>query len=237
MVVLGALIDALFSCLGGVAGCVLKQRIKADLGDFLMAAVSLAIIVLGIQGMAQANNILATTLEMVLGAYVGYRIDLDLQIKKIGDRLQRRLESKYSDNPAFSNIATGFVNSTLVVCVGSMGIVGALDAGLLGNNTTLYAKAVMDFVINALLATTMGAGVIFSGFVVIVYEGILSLGAQSLSTVLVDATVHEMMVVGSVLLFALGLDMLNIKKLKVANLIPACFMPIIILPIFALLGL
>ena len=236
MVLLGALVNGIAACLGGIVGYILKQKISQNMGNFLMLSISLCIVLLGVQGMTGATCILATSVEMVLGAAIGYLLNLDALIKKFGSAVQKRINARFAGSKTFGNVAVGFVNSTLIVCVGSMAIVGSLESGLLGNHSTLFSKSIIDFVINTLLATSMGIGVAFSGLAIIFYEGLLSICAHFLSSVLIDAVIQEMIVVGSLLLFALGLDMLGIKKIPVANLIPACFMPIIFVPILQILG-
>ena len=237
MILMGAIVDGLASLFGGLMGWTLKQRVSRKLGDFLMVAVALCIICAGIQGVVHGSNLLLTTLEMVVGSAVGYALNIERAIQRLGDKIQDRLYAQFQGKDSLGNVAEGFITATLIVCVGSLGIVGSMNAGLKADNSMLFAKALMDLVICMLLATTLGVGVSLCGFVVVLYEGILTLVAAQLSIVLTEACIIEMMVVGSLLLFALGLDMMGIKKMAVANMLPACFMPIIFVPLFAFLGL
>ena len=140
-------------------------------------------------------------------------------------------------NPAFANVSRGFVSSTLVICIGSMAIVGSLESGLALDHSTLFTKSLMDFVINMLMATTMGVGVMLSGVVVFAYEALLSLGASVIAPMLSDLVISQMLVTGSLLLFAVGTNLAGITDIKVANLLPACFLPIALAPLLVACGL
>ncbi|MBR3385122.1 MAG: DUF554 domain-containing protein [Atopobiaceae bacterium] len=237
MVVLGALVNGIAAVLGGLGGMLVGTRLRKDLGDFLLLGMALCICLTGIQGMFSGGSVLLVTLAMTLGGAIGHIVDIDGAVRRLGDAIQARAESLFAGNPAFANISRGFVSSTLVICIGSMAIVGSLESGLVLDHSTLYAKSLMDFIINVIMATTMGAGVMLSGIVVFAYEALLSLGAAAIAPVLTDAIITQMLTTGSLLLFGLGLNMLGVTDIKVANFLPACLLPIVLTPLQAMAGL
>jgi uncharacterized membrane protein YqgA involved in biofilm formation len=237
MVILGALVNGIAAIVGGLLGVLLGQRVPKEMGDFLMVAIGLAVILTGVQGMVQGGSVLLVTLAMTLGGIIGYAIDIDGHVRRFGERVQDRLYEYSNGNEAFKNIARGFVNSTLVICIGSMAIVGSLESGLALDHSTLFAKSLMDMVINVLMAASMGVGVMLSGIVVFVYEALLSIGAGFLAPFLSDEIINEMLVTGSLLLFSVGCNLSGITDIKVANLLPACFLPIALVPLMTWLGL
>ena len=167
MVILGSLVNGFAAVLGGLVGVLLGTRVRRDMGDFLMVAMGLCVILAGVQGMAQqGGSVLLVTLSVGLGGVVGHLLDIDGVVRRFGDRVQDRLVGLAQGNPAFANVSRGFVSSTLVICIGSMAIVGSLESGLALDHSTLFTKSLMDFVINMLMATTMGVGVMLSGVVV-----------------------------------------------------------------------
>ncbi|MCR4945271.1 MAG: DUF554 domain-containing protein, partial [Clostridium sp.] len=125
------------------------------------------------------------------------------------------------------SISEGFVTSSLLFCVGAMAIVGSLESGLNGDNTTLYAKSVLDGVSSIIFTSTLGIGVILSVFTVLIYQGSITLLAGLLSGVLSTSVITGMSVVGNLIIIGLGLNILGMTKIKVANLLPGIFIPII----------
>lgn len=238
MVILGSLVNGLAAVVGGLAGVLLGTRVRRDMGDFLMVAMGLCVILAGVQGMAQqGGSVLLVTLSVGLGGVVGHLLDIDGVVRRFGDRVQDRLVGLAQGSPAFANVSRGFVSSTLVICIGSMAIVGSLESGLALDHSTLFTKSLMDFVINMLMATTMGVGVMLSGVVVFAYEALLSLGASVIAPMLSDLVINQMLVTGSLLLFAVGTNLAGITDIKVANLLPACFLPIALAPLLVACGL
>ena len=237
MVVIGALVNGLAAAVGGLIGMGLKRHLSQELADFLMVALGLAVVLTGITGLVGAGNVLLTTCALCVGATIGHVLDLDGAVRRLGDRVQARFDRFAADNPAFADVSSGFVGATLVVCVGAMAIVGSLAAGLRGDQSTLYTKALMDLVICVPMGATLGVGVVLSGVAAFVYEGALTLGAAWLAPLLSEAVINEMLVCGSLLLFAIGLNFMRVTEIKVANLLPAVFLPVALVPLFAALGM
>lgn len=230
MVILGALVNGLATVAGGLIGLCGRSFVSQELGDFLMSGLGLCVILVGIDGMLGDTSILVVIASMVIGSLVGYAIDLDGLITKLGQAIQSKLTSKFSGSAKLGHFSEGFVAATLFICVGSMAVVGSLQSGLQLDHSTLFAKAVIDMVVVAVMAATLGIGVPFSGICVFFYETALSLAASALSPLLTEPVIGAMTTTGSLLLLAVGLNMLGITHIKVANMLPAAFAPLLFIP-------
>ncbi|MBP3885620.1 MAG: DUF554 domain-containing protein [Olsenella sp.] len=237
MVVLGALLNGLEAFLGGVIGLLFKTRVSDDLGDFLLKGQGLAVILVSVQGMAAGGSVVVVTLAVALGCLVGYVIDLDGLVRRLGDWAQARLNGLFAGSERLGSFSEGFVTATLFCCTGAMAIVGSLESGIQLNHDTLIAKGLIDLVVCIPFAATMGIGVPFVGVSLIVYEGVLSLLASVLGGVLTEAVVAQVSATGSLLLLAVGTNLLGVTDLKVANMLPAAFMPIALVPLMSAMGL
>lgn len=228
MIILGSLVNGIATVFGGVLGLLFKRRMPTALGDFLMKGLGLCVILVAVQAMAGGGSVVVSVLSIVIGGLIGFAIDIDGAVCRFGDWVQEKINKAFQGSTALGNFSDGFVSSSLFICIGSMAVLGSLQSGLLLDHSTLYAKAVVDMVVVMIMATTLGVGVPFSGIAVFVYEAALSLGASLLAPFLTDAVITEMVCAGSLLLFAIGLNMLKLTDIKVANYLPAAFMPIFI---------
>lgn len=221
MVILGSLVNGLATVLGGVLGLLFKRKMPDSLGDFLMKGLGLCVILVAVQG-----DVVVTVLSIVVGGLIGFAVDIDGWIHRFGDWVQEKIDRAFRGSTALGNFSDGFVSSSLFICIGSMVVLGSLQSGLQLDHSTLFAKAVIDMVVVMVMATTLGVGVPFSGIAVFAYEAALSLGASLIAPLLTDAVINEMVCAGSLLLLAIGLNMLKLTDIKVANYLPAAFMPI-----------
>ncbi len=225
---MGAIVNFLSIIIGGALGLVLKRGIPKKLETALVNGVALCVLLIGIKGALEGNNILITIISIAVGAIVGEALDIDAFINKFAKRIEDKLNSSGGD----IKFAKGFVTATLLFCVGAMAIVGSLDSGLKGNNTTLYTKALLDGITAVVFASNLGVGVLFSSIPILIYQGGITLLASIVAPLLTTAVVNEMTCVGSLLIIALALNMLKICNIKVANYLPAILMPIILCKIF-----
>lgn len=242
----GTIVNALAIIAGSASGLLLKRLISwirkafpgffpssgtGNLGqrlqDIIMKGVSLCILYIGISGCLKGENTLITIISMVLGAIIGESLDLDAKMHALGDWVERKTERLAPGNGSTS-ISEGFVTASLLFCVGAMAIVGALQDGLTGNHTTLFAKSLLDGISAVVFASSMGIGVMFAAAAVFVYQGLIAVLASLISPFLGDTVIAEMTCVGSLLIVALSLNMLGVTKIKVMNLVPACLLPILI---------
>ena len=221
---IGVLVNTLAAVVGGLLGFLLKKGIPEKLADLVQKGLALCVIFIGVKGSLAGANTLVTIISMVIGAIIGGLLDLDGKLEKLGARVQSRFAKKEGGSP----VAEAFVTASLLFCVGSMSVVGSLQSGLTGNHETIFTKSMLDFVSAIILASSLGLGVCLSGAFVLVYQGAIVLLARWAAPILSDYVVAEMSCAGSLLIVALGLNMLGVTKLKVGNLLPAMFLPIIL---------
>ena len=211
-----------FSAVLGAKGVRLGERLQA----IVMQGVALCVLYIGVTGSLKGQNTLVAILSMVIGAILGELLDLDSRMGKLGQWVQDKLSHILKSGGG--SVAEGFVTAALLFCVGAMAIVGALENGLTGNFDTLKAKAVLDGVSAIVFASSLGIGVALSAGAVLIYQGVIALAAGALSPLLGEAVIAEMTCVGSLLIVALSFNMLGITKIKVMNLVPAIFLPILL---------
>ena len=229
---LGTLVNTCTVIAGALIGMLLKKGIPKRISDTVFYALALVTIYIGISGSLAGKNTLIAVIVMVLGALVGEALDIDKRVNSIG----KKLENKFDKGNQSSTFAQGFTSASLLFCVGAMTIVGCLQAGIKGDNTILFTKSAMDFVSSMIFASTMGVGVLFSAVFVLVYQGLITLLAGVISPLLTDAVIAEMSCVGFIIIIGLGLNMLNVTKLKIMNFVPAIFLPILFCPLYDLLA-
>lgn len=172
-----------------------------------------------------AEQSLVIVISVAVGATFGTLLDLDKWINRLGEKIESLTRAR------FGNVAQGFVSASLLFCVGSMTIVGALNSGLLGDHSMLYTKSLLDFVSSILLSLSMGIGVLFSSVFVLVFEGSITLLAQWISPFLTSDVITCMSGVGSILIIGLALNVLGVTKLKIMNYMPAILLPVLFIPI------
>ena len=239
---LGVIVNGLVIVGASLAALILKNFImKFDknnkvekISDTIMSGLALCIIYMGISGALECQHVLICIISMVVGGLIGELIDIDKGLNSLGDKIEEKLNKGKTDvSKEKVSISQGFVSASLLFCVGAMAVVGALNSGLFGNNDTLFAKSALDGVSSFLFSLTMGIGVLLSAVAVFLYEGIIACGAFLLKGVLSTAVITEMNAVGSLLILALGINMILKANIKVANLLPAMFVPII----FGIIGM
>lgn len=223
----GTIVNTLVVLLGSIFGLFIKGGLKDRYKDIIMDAIPLAVLFIGASGAIsnmikpEANPILFIV-SLVLGAIIGEFFDIDKGFNNLGNFIQKKLSKNEN-----SNISQGFVASSLLFCVGSMSILGSLESGLQGIHKILLAKSVLDGVTATIMATTLGIGVSLSAFTILIYQGSITLMAGYIQPYLSNDMIRELSIVGGILIFALGLNMMNLKKIKVANLLPSLVIPVI----------
>lgn len=222
MVLTGALVNGGAIVIGGIAGLLLKKGLPEKMKISLLQGLGLCVLYIGISGSLKGENAMTDVLAVVAGVIIGELLDFDEKLQRVGQWFQTKVSKGKNDL-----FAEGFVTATLVVCVGAMAIVGSLQSGMNDNHEILFAKAVIDGVFTLVLASTMGVGVCLSAIAVTIYEGSLTLFANALAGVLTAAVIGDMTSAGSLLIIAIGTNMLKITDIKVANFILVPFMPMI----------
>ncbi|MBS4175201.1 DUF554 domain-containing protein [Bacillus sp. FJAT-49736] len=229
MVLLGTIVNGVCIIIGSILGKLLN-RIPEKLKGTVMHAIGLAVMVLGLQMGFKSNNFLIVILSLVFGAVIGELLALEDKLNLLGNWLEKKIGSSNQ-----GSIAEGFVSATLIFVIGAMAIIGALDSGIRGDHNVLYTKAVIDGFTALILTTTLGIGVIFSVFPVVIYEGIIALFATQIDHFvpkeIMDSFITEMTAAGGIMICAIGLNITGITKIRVANLLPGIVVTAIIVTI------
>ncbi|MBR2877238.1 MAG: DUF554 domain-containing protein [Clostridia bacterium] len=210
----GVLVNTVTVLLGSGVGLLLKKGIPEKLNNAVMTAIGLCTVAIGVTGIMKGQNQLVMILSMVFGTVVGTLIDIDKRLNSLGDKLAKKSKSKEN------SFSEGFVTASLLFCVGAMTIVGSMNAGISGDNQMLYTKSVLDLISSSMLAASLGFGVMCAAAFVLVFQGALVALSMALGAFLSDFAVAELICAGSVMITALGLNLIGITKIKVANLLP-----------------
>ena len=228
----GVLVNVITVIIGSSLGLLFKKGISEKYTEAVMTGIGLCTVAIGIGGILKGENILIAIISMVIGALIGTALDIDGKINGVGDFLSRKMKKK--DDKV--SLTEGFVTASLLFCVGAMTIIGSLDAGLKGDNTTLFTKSVLDFFSSMMLSASLGFGVMLAAVFVLVFQGGLVLLSSLLEGVLTASAVAEITCVGSLMILALGFNLIGITKIKVANYFPALLLAPAVCALFELLG-
>ena len=218
---LGTIVNSLAVIVGGLIGILFKNVIPEKISDALLKASGLAVITVGIKLSLVGENLTLLIMSIIIGTGIGEFINIEGRLDNLGALVESKMKNKQS------NVTLGFVTCTLIYCVGSMAIVGSIQSGLTGNHEILFSKALLDGIMSISMAVSMGVGVIFSSVSIFIYQGIITVLAQFMQSLLSDVVVTEMTAIGGTLIMAIGLNFLEIKRIKVGNMLPAVFLPII----------
>lgn len=218
---MGALINAILIIIGCMIGQLIGNKLNSNVQKQLMHAMGLAVVYVSISSMLEMQSSLNMLISMAIGTLIGSLIDLDELLNRFADSIQHKFSTK---NP----IAIGFVNSSLLFCVGGMAIVGAFNDGLLNDYSTLLMKGIIDCFSAIVFTTRYGIGVYLSSILVFVYEYILTILASVLSPLLTDYIISQLSAVGGLVLLAVGYNLLTDGKLKPMNMVPSIFVSILL---------
>jgi uncharacterized protein len=218
MVLLGTIVNGICIIIGTLLG-VFLHRIPENMKGTVMKAIGLTVVVLGLQMGLKSENFLIVIISLALGAAWGEWMNLEDKLNALGAWLEKKLGSKKE-----TSISQGFVTATLIFVIGAMAVIGALDSGIRGDHDVLYTKSIIDGFTSLILTTTLGIGVMFSAVPVMLYQGLIALFAtqihQWVPQELMDAYIVEMTATGGIMIFAIGLNLIGITKIRVANLLP-----------------
>ncbi len=218
---LGTIVNCLTIIAGSLVGIFFRNGIPEKYNQTVMQAIGLCVILIGMKNALGSNDLVIIIVSLALGSLMGEWIGIENYLERLGNFLETKFSKKSS------GFSAGFVTASLMYCVGSMAIVGSLESGLTGNHDTLFAKATLDGIVGIILSSSMGVGVLFAAVPVLLYQGSITLMAGLLKPLLVPAVISQMSAVGGLLIMALGLNMVREKKLKVGNMLPAIFIPLI----------
>ncbi len=219
MLLQGTLVNIVAVIVGSLIGRWGGRYLSAKMRQTLMVGLGLAVLLIGLQLALKSQQVMIVIGSLILGGLIGEVVGIETRLEAFGLGLQKRFSG-------LGSIAEGFVTSSLLFCVGAMAIMGALQDGLGGKPTILYAKSALDGVAAIALTSTLGIGVLFSIFSLLLYQGSITLIAELAQTVLTEPVITEMNAVGGLLIVAISFDLMGIKRLPVGNLLPSIFVAI-----------
>lgn len=219
----GVIVNVITVILGSVVGLIFKKGIPEKISKATMIGLGACTLYIGISGCLCGENVLIVIASIVLGAIIGTLADIDGAINKIA----QKAESKFKKDGQNVSVAEGIITATLLFCVGAMTVTGSIQAGIVGDNSILITKAMLDLVSSIMLASSFGIGVLLSAIPVFVIEGGFVLLSKFIAPFLSAGAINEMTCVGSIIIIMLGANIIGITKIKIADYLPA----IIIAPI------
>jgi uncharacterized membrane protein YqgA involved in biofilm formation len=217
---------------GSLVGLAFSRFIPKKNTDTLIHAAALAVILIGLKMAWKTDEFIIVICSLTFGSVIGEVIEIEGSMNRLGKWLEKRFSKSQG------NISKGFVTTSLLYCVGSLAIVGSLESGLTGNHDTLFAKSVLDGLASIIFSASLGLGVLFSAGSVFLYQGLITVSASFMKQFLTAEVITQMSAVGGLLIVAMGFNMLEMVKIKVGNILPAIFLPLvyfILKQLFALL--
>jgi len=224
--VTGTFINIAAVAAGGLGGLLLRRRLPARLAETIFQGVGLFTLVLGTRLALGSENALVVLFSLVLGGMAGEALDLEARLDALGRRLEARYGRKDGD------FTKAFVSASLLFCVGPMTILGSIADGLQGDYTILLTKSVMDGLSSVAFASTLGVGVLFSVFTILFYQGGLTLLAGSVRQFMTDPVVRELTATGGLMIVGIGINMLGMARIRVANFLPGLLVAIVLARLF-----
>ncbi len=222
---LGTLVNTLAIVLGTVVGLLLRKKLSSKVQQTVMTGLGMCVVVMGIADGIQTQQMILVLTAVVLGGIVGALLNIENTLENVGNKIEKALLKK-KDGKEENLIAKGFITATLVYCVGAMGILGAIESGTQGNHNTLFAKAMLDGTSAVFFASALGPGTGLAAIVVFFYQGGITLLAKWIAPFMSEGIIRELSAVGGILILGIGINLLEIKKVSVANLLPALLIPI-----------
>ena len=221
MIGMGTVVNAAAILAGAALGLVLRKGLPDRWQETIMHAIGLSVTVIGIQMAMKTNNIIIVIISLVAGSIIGEYFDIDKALNRFGSWIGAKLTKDNKKNSAAAIIGQGFVATSLIYCVGAMAIVGSIQEGLTGDASTLYAKSILDGITAIIFAANMGVGVALSALSVAIYQGTITLLAGSMEAIMTPVLLAELTATGGILIIAIGLNMLKLVQIRIANMLPA----------------
>ena len=222
----GFLVNTGSVLIGSSAGLLTGTKLKEKYKSIILTSLGLITIIIGVRMAIKTENILIVVVSLVIGGIFGQLLEIEEKLEKIAEYFKKRVGSSRQD------FVLGFITASLLFCVGPMTIVGSFEDGLYNRGELIYIKSLMDGFASVALSAALGAGVIFSALVVLIYQGALTLMARYFQAALSDAVVTEMSAAGGVMVIGIAINLLGLSKIKVGNLLLALPLAAVITWIF-----
>lgn len=223
---LGTVINVVAVLVGGGIGTLVGARLPEGIRKTAMQGIGLVTVLIGVQNFLEFDNPLVPLVAVISGLVIGELLGIENALKRFGDALEKRFSK------GGSPVSRAFVTTSLLFCIGPLAILGSLQDGLSGDYRLLALKSALDFVASLSFASVLGWGVLLSAGTVFLVQGALTLSAGLFGEFLTEAMVGGMTATGGVLLLGLGLGLLELKEVRVANMLPA----LVIAPLLVALG-
>ncbi len=222
---LGTIINVLAVILGSFLGLCLKSHIPPKIHQRVFQGIGLATLLIGLQMALKVENLILLIFSILFGAIVGEALDLEKRLDSLAEILKKKLKSQSS------SFTQGLITAFLIFCIGSLTILGALDEGIRGDHTLLLAKSTLDGFTSIALAATYGLGVMFSVIPMLIYQGTITLLARQFQNLFTPILINQLTAVGGILILGLGLNLLEIKQIKITNMLPALLFVFVFKPL------
>lgn len=222
----GTLVNTFTVLLGSSIGLLIGTKFPEKINTMVMHALGLCTLLIGFKMAFKTENILLVIGSLALGGIIGEMIKLEEGLERLGEWIKRKVKSESG------NFVLGFVTSSLVFCIGPMTIVGSIQDGVSGDASVLYAKSLLDGFASMVFASSLGIGVIFSSLTVFIFQGGLTLLGSKLSFLLRSEILDELIATGGLIIVGIGIYLLGIKRIKVANFLPALVVVVILALLF-----
>ncbi len=220
MIGLGTIANVCAILAGSFLGLILRRGFPLKWQETILQGIALCVLIIGVQMATQSNNILIVIASIVAGTVLGEMLDIDDKLNKFGAWVEGKI-IKNKDGSVSGAIGEGFIAASLIYCVGAMAIVGSIQDGLTGDPQTLYAKSMLDGISAIIFTANMGIGVALSAISVGIYQGILTLLASYIEPYITKAILNEISAVGGILIMGIGLNMLKVVTIRIANQLPS----------------
>lgn len=231
---LAVYVNCITIIVGSLLGALFSKKISSNMSNVVQDAAGIITIVIGLQMAFQYKSIIYLSLSLILGGLLGSYLNIDDSILKLGNLLSRLFYGKKAEvknGEGNKNFAYAFLNSSVLFCVGAMAIIGSLKAGIEKDYTIIFTKSILDGFMAIVFTASMGIGTLFSFVAVFVYQGLLTLLSVFVKPFVTEALTAELSACGGAMIVMIGINLLNLKKIKTANFLPS----IILIVIFVLL--
>ena len=227
MVGLGTLANVGAILVGGALGSLVIPQVPEAIRTSTMKALGLAVVLIGLKMAWETESILLLVVSLALGTMAGEWLRIEDHLQEWAKRLERWPITQRG------GFAKGFVQASLLFCTGAMAITGALEDGLNGNPSILYAKSILDGVASIMFGSVMGVGVMFAAVPVLVYQGLITLGASAISGFLTEAMIREISATGGLMVAAIGFNLMGATEIRIGNLLPGLVFVAVLAGLFA----
>lgn len=236
----GTIVNALAIVAGSLVGLLVKKGLPQRVEETVVKIMGLAVMVIGFNGIVSSmftvgadgslssSGELLMVVSLVLGAIAGELLNIDGRLDRFGAMIEEKTHAE--------GFSKGFINASIIYCVGAMAIIGSLQDGLTGDSTVLFVKGALDGTMSIMLTASMGFGVLFSAVPVLIYQGAISLMAGVLSPLISDLLLNQICSVGYVIVAVIGFNFVSSNKIRVANLLPALLVPILYQCLLSFIG-